>query len=655
MVVRLVFVLTVLCAPLGFATEVTVAEEIRKFWVDREGRLHEGERPESDIERRERLLHPEIALARRILESPDDPPEVVRSARAAVENWQNAIVDPEPILLMAALIAREFAENGGRLHLTVVDEDKDLLGLRIKEKYRLPNGVESSMEEDYPLYGEHEGWYPSMEQFVVRYRTGTQRKNEMQWRTWLEQVQDDSDAQMPPIWVSVPESNRVEVFASVYDRAGHESEWIPVEWASGNNETPAKDTREFQEYERHGTEIPRWPQEGTAWRPDNAALLYYRAAACIPTPDPCTAVLTNLLSKGHEPDDRVRAYLGRCLKGIRLAHLASRIPQCDWGLIYDPASDLTMETMASLRRLSFALSYRAQTLAADGHYRAALEDCLVNRRLARHIGDDTWIIYCVSRDVGAHGTFPMLRILADMPLDVETLTWLRDELARAEGTPLRPAVAFERWADLEVQWWKLQPAGRSFERSWGLAQITNEAKRRKAMDLTDEQLLVRLLRDQRMYPTGRYNLAMPAELLDRAREGYDRFVESAIAVMESDLPFVRKRARLDELEGEQSKRRARYEPVAVLADAPTKVETYYAFAIYDKAFLNCARVAVEVLLIVARTGPLPEALPAGLPADPHTGKDFEYQRTEDGFLLRVDPAGASDRGAREFEFTVDRP
>lgn len=420
-------------------------------------------------------------------------------------------------------------------------------------------------------------------------------------------------------------------------------------------ETPIEDSLGFTEYQRHGTETARWPDAEIGWRPDNAALLYYRAAAGIPTPDPCTAVSTNLMSQGHEPDNRVRAYVGDCLKGIQLAHLASQIADCDWGLVHDPLPTYTMETFSSLQRLSYALSYHAQVLAADGHYRAALESCLVNRRLARHLGDETWMLYLVSRAVGSRGAFVMLKILGDMPLDLETLTWLREQLATAEGTPMRPAVAFKKWADLETQWWTVHQGDRAFERSWGLAQIENPVRREKAMSLTDEQLLVRLLRDQRMWSTCPYDLAMPAELLVRACKTYDESVESAVAVMESDLPFEQKRTRLDELEGELGKRKKRYEPVTVLADAPTKVETYYAFTVYDTAYLNCARVAVEVLLLAAQTGQLPEALPEGLPKDPHTGKHFEYERTDNGFLLRVDPAGLSDRGTRTYEFIVNQP
>ena len=54
----------------------------------------------------------------------------------------------------------------------------------------------------------------------------------------------------------------------------------------------------------------------------------------------------------------------------------------------------------------------------------------------------------------------------------------------------------------------------------------------------------------------------------------------------------------------------------------------------------------------AETGALPEALPDHMPKDPFSGRDFEYEVTADGFLLRrhvVDPA--QDK-LWEYEFRV---
>jgi len=51
------------------------------------------------------------------------------------------------------------------------------------------------------------------------------------------------------------------------------------------------------------------------------------------------------------------------------------------------------------------------------------------------------------------------------------------------------------------------------------------------------------------------------------------------------------------------------------------------------AQINCTKAAVELYLIMAKTGQLPKELPDYLPKDPYTGRDFLYEITDDGFIL----------------------
>jgi hypothetical protein len=615
----------------------------------------ERPRTRTKAERLERVMHPEVALARAILRKGREPLEVRRRAETIVRKWDNDVLDPEPVLLEASLVSREFSRARGELLLVGLDEDKDLLGLRIREKYILPNGVESFLEEDYPVYAEYKGIGLGLKRLGVCYRTGIQIKDEQQWQTYLNVIQRASEPTRPPVWMSVPDPNRVEVFVSIYDRAGHESEWIPVEGPSGMDEIPAKETLAFAEYEKHGMEVARWPEGAIDGRPDNAALLYYRAAACLAKADPCTAMTMNLMSQGREPDDRVRAHLGRCLKGIQLAHLAAQIPECDWGLAHDPVERHTVETITSLRRVSFTLAYHAETLAADGHYRVAFENCLVNRRLAHHIGDDTYMLYLVSRSVGANAIFPLLRILSDMPADAETLTWLCEQLATVDGAPARPAVTLERWYDLEIRKWDPYRGDRPFDRAWVLAQIKDEEDRQEAMALTDEQLLVRFLSEQWNEYRRPYGLAVPDGLLVRARAGYGAFIDSAVGIMESDASYEQKQAQLDEIERQFYGRVKRHEPVALLRRQDIDVQKYHEFLVCDATFFNnLLKVAVEVLLVAAQTGEAPEMLPEGLPKDGFTGEEFTYERTETGFILGMDPENLSGLRKREYTFVMGR-
>lgn len=86
--------------------------------------------------------------------------------------------------------------------------------------------------------------------YTVAIRDAGQRKDEDAWRDYVILVLEDLARKfvyegpvdevvklppdealarnMPPIWISLPQTNRVRVFLSVYDRQGHESEAVEV-------------------------------------------------------------------------------------------------------------------------------------------------------------------------------------------------------------------------------------------------------------------------------------------------------------------------------------------------------------------------------------------------------------------------------------------
>ena len=72
------------------------------------------------------------------------------------------------------------------------------------------------------------------------------------------------------------------------------------------------------------------------------------------------------------------------------------------------------------------------------------------------------------------------------------------------------------------------------------------------------------------------------------------------------------------------------------------------------AHTNSIKAAIELYLIVANTGQLPERLPEGLPKDPYSGKDFEYEITKEGFVLRCPVKPVNERKVRQFEFKVQK-
>jgi len=184
-----------------------------------------------------------------------DPPQLadagVRTrAKAAQARLQNGTLDRNPILIYARLGLPD--GNQPKLFPTSFDEDEDLRGLRIIEEHLDPNGKSTLIEEDYPIYV---AWArtPIFDPTAipVEVRAEGKRKDERLWRDYIIRALDDVvrrqvderltdykrlklppdkemlDA-MPPVYMSVPEPNKVRVVVSVYDRAGNESEGIEL-------------------------------------------------------------------------------------------------------------------------------------------------------------------------------------------------------------------------------------------------------------------------------------------------------------------------------------------------------------------------------------------------------------------------------------------
>ena len=76
-------------------------------------------------------------------------------------------------------------------------------------------------------------------------------------------------------------------------------------------------------------------------------------------------------------------------------------------------------------------------------------------------------------------------------------------------------------------------------------------------------------------------------------------------------------------------------PYAILTSIFTPVlAKIYSIDIKRQTDTNALLAAIDIYIIKAKTGKLPDALPAGLPKDLFSDKDFLYEKTADGFILR---------------------
>lgn len=399
------------------------------------------------------------------------------------------------------------------------------------------------------------------------------------------------------------------------------------------NDREAKERRAEEAYEKRDTKIAPWVEDAVPPNPDNAALLYYQAFLLRPEPDMAMTSKLDKVYRGAESDRQVRAYLGHCLPMIQVVELASRIPQCTWGIWHGLGLRFsTKDLLSEVEDLRDVLVVDARTLAADGHYRAALERCLTLRRLARHLSesDDSGIVL-FSRDADAAPLNTFRHVLGVMPPDADILLWFRGQLAVVQGVPLAFAET------LQADFRRYLNRGR-----------TNPAPLRKLRNLLMEKAEDEQAKEITRYLTNE-------QLLSRAREPFPRFFDSIFRIEDSEMPYEQKYAQMQRLHNKLKDEYAA-DPVVTYvlqgAGLGYMIDRQYPFQVGHEAHINGIKAAVEVYLVLAKTGQLPEKLPSHLPKDPFTGRDFAYEITQEGFALRCQGKDFQGRGKQRLEFKV---
>jgi hypothetical protein len=392
----------------------------------------------------------------------------------------------------------------------------------------------------------------------------------------------------------------------------------------------ARDDIAEEAYEKRNAEITPWVEGGSPPNPGNAALLYYQAFLL--RPEPNEAIRYKMYS-GAEPDRQIRTYLGHCLPMIEVTEIASRMPGCIWGVW--PERGLSQVALRrQLGPLQAILLVDARTLAADGHYRVALERCLTVRRIARHLSEDPELyIYSTGPDQLALSA--VRDVLGVMRPDADILTWFRGQLAVVQDPRQSYAETLRARVRRHLDRMRTTPASLRNHKILAVREAEGEQAKENVRNLTDEQFL------------------------SRAREGLGRFTDSIFRILDSEMTYEQKCAQMHRLINEIMED-DRTDPVLKGIISPyslgmeVEIDRSYPFQVVHQAQINGVKAAVEIYLVVAKTGQLPERLPDNLPKDPFTGRDFVYEITDEGFALRCQGEEFLRRKNRFLEFRVQR-
>ncbi|MHC4145412.1 MAG: hypothetical protein ACYSUD_11610, partial [Planctomycetota bacterium] len=326
-----------------------------------------------------------------------------------------------------------------------------------------------------------------------------------------------------------------------------------------------------------------------AYPPDNAAILYYRAFLVMKEPSEEVKEMKSDLRGGKiESNNQIKQYIEENRRAIELLETAAEIPNCDWGRDESKGFGLLLPELGKIRQMVFPFVADAQTLSQNGQHKAALNKCMTIHKMARHVGDDLLISYLVGIALNNLANGRVEDFLSAMPADLETLMWLRSQIMGASANVTSMKRALNR------------------EKEIALREIRKEKIESLLKSMGDA-----ILKDK---PT--------ADAVERARKGDDKFFKdnrdyyanvTTDTIAALDLPYPEAHKRLKEL-NDRIQKDAKENPAAIMTDmlipATARICT---LGTKRMTFFNALKAAIDIYIIKAKTGRLPDSLPAGSP------------------------------------------
>ncbi len=366
--------------------------------------------------------------------------------------------------------------------------------------------------------------------------------------------------------------------------------------------------------------------------PDNAALLYYQALLHMPEYD---VLLLDPVLRGEDPNSAVRDYLEDSRDAIELAITAAQMPHCNWGILYSNRFPNMTPVICKLRQLAFILVIDARTLAFDGDYQTAFERCLTIRKLAQHIGDDQIITYLASLAIDGKAQDCIRDLLGSLQPDADILEWLGGRLASFGDGSQSLTRALEMDLELIVQ----SMLNNQDTLTWIRQQLVDNAEDQNAKDeilnLTDD------------------------ELIAMARGPYDEFLNSIFKTIDGVMPYTDKYQEIQKLTDDLIDEYGDDPAVnyIIFCTRARAIPGCFNIQIRHTAGFNAVKAAIEIYLDYVETGQLPDVLPDNLSKDPFSGEDFEYEITDQGFILRcrqaeIDSNEIWENEPLEYDFDV---
>ena len=363
-----------------------------------------------------------------------------------------------------------------------------------------------------------------------------------------------------------------------------------------------------------------------AYPPDNAAVLYYKAFTLYESPDTIGNMLWDYWKGKIKSNEKIEECLKKNRRIIDMVLDASRIDHCDWGLDYSQGTEVLLPPHHKARDIFALLAAEARMQADTGDYKKALGRCISIYRMARHLNERPIISYLVGTAINGANNQCITHFLSEMPQDKEILTWLRGELTELDKQPfsIEPVLRWKRKAGII----SMSPERISDAVQAGLDDGPTKKKILERIRTANQQFFAK-------------NITY-----------WNNYMDSVEAAF--DLPYRQGYAKLKKLDEELSKEFNKNTDATLTTVFGPTWQRIYTLSIRLNTHSNAIKTAIEIYLIKAKSGKLPDALPAGLPGDLFSDKPFLYEKTIDGFILRCQGKEVSRNEVYNYEFKVKK-
>jgi len=364
-----------------------------------------------------------------------------------------------------------------------------------------------------------------------------------------------------------------------------------------------------------------------AYPPDNAAVLYYRASLTYHENEEVMRKVTDIVKGKAYIDDEIRAYVEENRHAIKYFVDAGDAPNCDWGLDYSKGMEMQMPQLAPLRTLAKIAITQAKIATESADYDQALDLCLSVHKAGSHIaGGGLLISHLVGislNELANRGVMDILPHISDNP---GILIRLRVQVFEVSGK--LPSITASLNRDMSV-------CGQHIDKE-------------KAAYILDELL------------SGNQISKEKARIIRQADEKYfkaskEYYLGHQAALLKAiELPYPESYEELVRL-GEKPSSDSKNNPNAMLTSfLVPAIDRFFCLDVKSKTHFNAVKTAIEIYLIKARTGKLPDTVPEGMPKDLFSDKNFEYEKNDNGFVLRCNSKDLSKDIIYEYEFKVKK-